>query len=250
MDVPKGAVEDALCWDTLDAYHYVRLQPGEDVDYIIIGGEDHKTGERDDAEDRFAALEAWARARFAHLRDVTHRWSGQVLEPYDYAGYIGRDPDNDHIYFVTGDSGQGITNGAVAGLLIPALMRGGEHPWQKLYDPARVTMSAMRTYVSENSTAAKNMAEHLGGPILPSLDELKPGEGGLVRDGVSAIGVFHDENGTLHKVSPTCTHVNCVVHWNSLERCWDCPCHGSHFGIDGAVLNAPATSPLKRIDES
>jgi glycine/D-amino acid oxidase-like deaminating enzyme/nitrite reductase/ring-hydroxylating ferredoxin subunit len=247
LAVPKGGVIDALYWDTLDAYHYVRLQPGEDEDTLIVGGEDHKTGENDDAGRRFASLEAWARARFADLGDVTHRWSGQVLEPYDFAGFVGRDPDNDHIYFVTGDSGQGITNGAVAGLLIPALCEGEDHRWRKLYDPARVTLKAGATYISENATAAKNMTEHLGGPIRESADALKPGEGSLVRDGLSTIGAFRDEQGLLHKVSATCSHVNCVVHWNSLERCWDCPCHGSHFGIAGEVLNAPATSPLKRV---
>jgi len=247
LKTPKGAVSDALYWDTLDAYHYVRLQPGEEGDYLIVGGEDHKTGEADDADKRFSALEDWARARFAHLQDVAYRWSGQVLEPYDFAGYVGRDPDNDHIYFVTGDSGQGITNGAVAGLLLPMLMAGEEHAWKTLYDPARVTLGAAGKYVSENSTAVKNMVEHLGGPLLDSVDALGLGQGGLVRDGVSKIGAFKDEKGTLHKVSATCTHVNCVVHWNSLEHCWDCPCHGSHFGIDGEVLNAPATSPLEKL---
>jgi hypothetical protein len=224
----------------------VRLQPGEENDFLVVGGEDHKTGEADDADRRFDALESWARARFSHLRDVTHRWSGQVLEPYDFAGFVGRDPDNNHIYFVTGDSGQGITNGAVAGLLVPALMAGEDHCWRTLYDPARVTLAGAGTYISENSTAAKNMAEHLGGPLLASADTLGPDEGGLVREGLSTIGAFRDDSGALHRVSATCTHVNCVVHWNSLEQCWDCPCHGSHFGIDGEVLNAPATSPLKQ----
>jgi len=247
LAMPKDAVTDALYWDTLDAYHYVRLQPGDNDDYLIVGGEDHKTGEADDAEKRFAALEAWARERFAHLRDVAFRWSGQVLEPYDFAGYVGRDPDNDHIYFVTGDSGQGITNGAVAGLLLPALMAGEDHAWKKLYDPARVTLASAGTYMSENSTAVKNMAEHLGGPLLESINHLRPGQGGLVREGAGKVAAYKDDAGRLHKVSATCTHVNCVVHWNSLERCWDCPCHGSHFGIDGEVLNAPATSPLEKL---
>jgi hypothetical protein len=182
----------------------------------------------------------------------TWKWRAKaVAELHEgYAGYIGRDPDNDHIYFVTGDSGQGITNGALAGLLIPALFDGGKHRWQKLYDPARVTMSAAKTYVFENATAVKSMAEHLGGPIQPSMDSLQKGEGGLVRDGLSTAGVFRDDKGKgmLHKVSPTCSHVNCVVHWNSLEHCWDCPCHGSRFGVDGSVLKAPASSPLKRIE--
>jgi glycine/D-amino acid oxidase-like deaminating enzyme/nitrite reductase/ring-hydroxylating ferredoxin subunit len=248
MSAPKGSMPDALIWDTLEHYHYVRLQPGNDQDFLIVGGEDHKTGEADNAEDRFLALEGWARARFNRLKDVTHRWSGQVLEPVDFAGYVGRDPDNDHIYLVTGDSGQGITNGALAGMLIPALFDGADHPWRKLYDPARVTTRSLGGFVSENVTAVKSMAEHLGGPLHPSADTLKAGQGGLVRDGMSTIAAFRDEQGQLHKISSACSHVKCVVHFNSLERCWDCPCHGSHFGIDGEVLNAPATAPLEKMD--
>jgi glycine/D-amino acid oxidase-like deaminating enzyme len=117
FEIPKGSVTDALYWDTLDAYHYVRLQPGENNDWLVVGGEDHKTGEADDAEVRFEGLEAWTRMRFGNVGPATHKWSGQVLEPVDFVGYVGRDPDNDHIYFVTGDSGQGITNGALAGML-------------------------------------------------------------------------------------------------------------------------------------
>jgi Rieske Fe-S protein len=246
--VPKGAVPDALYWDTLEAYHYVRLQPGEQEDALIVGGEDHKTGEADDAPRRFEALERWARARFKDLGALTHRWSGQVLEPVDFAGFVGRDPDDAHIWLVTGDSGQGITNGVVAGLLLPALMADGDHPWRALYDPARVTLGAAATYVSENATAVKGMAEHLAGATLPSEERMEKEQGGLVQHGLHKIGVYRDGDGQLHRVSAACTHVGCMLHFNSFERCWDCPCHGSHFGIDGEVLNAPATAPLKRLD--
>ena len=247
FEIPKGSVKDALYWDTLDAYHYIRLQPGEETDALIVGGEDHKTGEADDAQIRFDGLEAWTRMRFVDVGTVTHKWSGQVLEPVDFAGFVGRDPDNDHIYFVTGDSGQGITNGAVAGLLIPALFDGGDHPWRELYDPARVSLKAAGTFIAENSTAVKSMAEHLGGPLLETESALQPGEGGLVRDGVNVMAVYRDEDGTPHRVSSKCSHVWCTVHFNSFERCWDCPCHGSHFDIDGNELNAPATAPLAPI---
>ena len=249
FDVPKGTIPDALYWDTLDAYHYVRLQPGASKDSLIVGGEDHKTGEADDAVIRFERLAAWTRERFSDVGEVTNKWSGQVLEPVDFAGYVGRDPDNDRIYFVTGDSGQGITNGAVAGLMIPALFDGGDHPWRELYDPARVTLKAAGTFIAENSTAVKSLAEHLGGPLLDSEDALQPGQGGLVRDGVNVIAVYRDESGTPHRVSSKCSHVWCTVHFNSFERCWDCPCHGSHFDVDGNELNAPATAPLSRIEK-
>jgi glycine/D-amino acid oxidase-like deaminating enzyme/nitrite reductase/ring-hydroxylating ferredoxin subunit len=247
--IARDTVEDALYWDTLDAYHYVRLQPGEKKDWLIVGGEDHKTGEADDAQARFDALTSWARERFGKLGAPTHKWSGQVLEPVDYAGYVGRDPDNEHIYFVTGDSGQGITNGAVAGLLLPALLDGGDHPWRALYDPARVSLKATDTFIAENVTAVKSFAEHLGGPLLPSEESLAPGEGGLVGGGgINPVAAYRDEDGKMHRVSSICSHVGCTVHFNSFERCWDCPCHGSHFDVDGQELNAPATAPLKPVE--
>jgi hypothetical protein len=248
ISVPKGSVYDALYWDTLDAYHYVRIQPRTEDDALIVGGADHKTGEADDAEARFAALVEWTRSRVGELGRILNRWSGQVLEPVDFAGFIGRDPDNDHIFFVTGDSGQGLTNGAAAGILLPELLKGGNHPWQTLYDPARVSLKAAGIFVSENTTAVKSLAEHLGGPLRPSEETLTPGEGGLVGDGMAQVAVFRDEKGQMHRVSPACSHVGCTVHFNSFERCWDCPCHGSHFDIDGGVLNAPATAPLKPIE--
>lgn len=248
--VAKGQVPDALYWDTREDYHYVRLQPGDSSDYLIVGGGDHKTGEADDADVRFDALRRWAGMRFGELGEPTHRWSGQVLEPVDACGYIGRDPDNNHIYFVTGDSGQGITNGALAGIMIPSLFNDGDHPWRKLYDPARVTLKATGTFLEENATAPRSYAEHLGGPLRESEDVLQPGEGGLVRDGVNVIAAFRDEDGEMHRVSSKCSHVWCTVHFNSFERCWDCPCHGSHFDVDGKELCAPATAPLEPVEQS
>jgi hypothetical protein len=221
------------------------LQPGADQDFLIVGGEDHKTGEADDAPARFARLEAWARARFNGAAEITHRWSGQVLEPIDFAGFVGRHPDHSHIWLVTGDSGQGITNGAVAGLLIPALMELGDHPWRAVYDPARITPKAAGDFVAENVTAVKSMAEHLEAPFLPSEDSLAAGEGGLVKRGLHVLAAFRDEDGRMHRLSSACTHVGCTLHFNSFERCWDCPCHGSHFALDGEAINAPATRALE-----
>src|SRR3954466_11493170 len=108
-------------------------------------------------------------------------------------------------------------------------------------------MRASGDFLSENSTALKSMAEHLQGPFLQSEDALAPGEGGLVKGGFQPVAAYRDEDGTLHRLSASCTHVGCTVHFNSFERCWDCPCHGSHFAIDGEALNAPATAPLGKV---
>ncbi|KAF0209903.1 MAG: FAD dependent [Methylocystaceae bacterium] len=138
FELRSGALPDALYWDTLDPYHYVRLQPGEDnVDILIVGGEDHRSGEANDAPDRFAALEDWMRARLPSLGKELRRWSGQVLEPIDGMAFIGRDPGSERVFVATGDSGQGMTHGALAGLIIKDMILTGASRWAEAYDPAR-----------------------------------------------------------------------------------------------------------------
>jgi glycine/D-amino acid oxidase-like deaminating enzyme/nitrite reductase/ring-hydroxylating ferredoxin subunit len=245
LELPRRALPDALYWDTEDPYHYVRLQPGEsDKDYLIVGGADHKTGEADDGEARLAQLESWIRRLVPVLGKATHRWSGQVMETIDYSGFIGRNPGNRRVFVATGDSGQGMTHGALAGLLIADLITEGRSVWEELYDPSRKPVSSLGEFVSENVTAVKNFAEYLAPGELDTLEALMPGHGAIVRQGLSKIAAYRDEEDVLHQCSARCTHVGCHVHWNSLERCWDCPCHGSHFAIDGTALNGPAVSPL------
>jgi Rieske Fe-S protein len=116
----------------------------------------------------------------------------------------------------------------------------------ELYDPARVVTSAAKNFIVENVTAVKNFAEYIAPGELSSVDELKPGHGAIIREGLRKVAAFRDDDGRVHRVSAACTHVGCHLHWNSLERCWDCPCHGSHFAIDGTVLNGPAVAPLEK----
>jgi Rieske Fe-S protein len=227
----------------------VRVQPGDrETDFVIVGGADHKTGEANDAGVRFEALEAWARNLIPKLGEVNHRWSGQVLDTIDYAGFIGRNPGHERVYVHTGDSGQGMTHGVVGSLLNSALILGKEAKWTDVYDPSRKTPSAIGNFLRENTTVVKNFAEYLAPGELSSLDHLKPGHGAIVRQGLSKIAAYRDESGSLHTRSAACTHLGCHLHWNSFECCWDCPCHGSHFAVDGTALNAPAISALAKVD--
>jgi glycine/D-amino acid oxidase-like deaminating enzyme/nitrite reductase/ring-hydroxylating ferredoxin subunit len=245
FSIRRGAIPDALYWDTLDPYHYVRLQPCENrMDYLIVGGADHKTGEADDADLRFEALEAWTRNLVPAAKEVTHRWSGQVLDTIDYTAFIGRNPGDDNVYVHTGDSGQGITHGVVGAVINSALILGANAKWAEVYDPGRMTPSAAGNFLRENMTAVKNFAEYLAPGELSSLEDLKPGQGAIVREGLSKVAAYRDSSGRLFKRSAACTHLACHLHWNSFEACWDCPCHGSQFAVDGAALNAPAVSPL------
>ena len=163
FSIPKGALPDALYWDTLDPYHYVRLQPGDGrTDFLIVGGGDHKSGEADDAEVRFQALEAWTRNLIPAAQDVTHRWSGQVLDTIDYAGFIGRNPGSNNIYVHTGDSGQGMTHGVVgAHDQFSADPRTRAPNGPTFMSPRARRPPAIGNFLSENVTAVKNFAEYL-----------------------------------------------------------------------------------------
>ncbi|HEX6570534.1 MAG TPA: FAD-dependent oxidoreductase, partial [Steroidobacteraceae bacterium] len=244
--IPAGSVPDVLVWDTLEpGYHYVRIQPGAGHDVILVGGEDHKTGEQADQADRISRLENWARALFPVMGELTHRWSGQVMEPADYVPFIGPSPQHERVWLVTGDSGQGLTTGVAASLLLREQVNGGEHPWGKLYDPSRKMLHGLKEYLSENLDATRHWAAHLGGGEIASVDRLAPGYGAIAKIDGEAVAAYRTPEGELRLLSAACTHVGCVVRWNGFERCWDCPCHGSQFSVDGEPLQGPAHRPLE-----
>ncbi len=249
--VPKGAVAPALFWDTAEPYHYVRLQAmDEGSDVLIIGGEDHKTGQADDADDRYANLEEWARDRFPRLGEVLFRWSGQVLEPVDGLAFIGRNPsDSPNVFIATGDSGMGMTHGTIAGILLRDLILGRENAWATLYNPARKTLRAAGEFLRESGNMAVQYADWLTGGEVESLEEITPGEGAILRRGLHKIACFRDENGILHEKSAVCPHLGGIVRWNSGEKSWDCPCHGSRFDATGHVLTGPANSDLNDAED-
>ena len=249
--VDPKALPDALLWDSGDPYHYVRLQEvrrdGELRHVLIVGGEDHHTGEDYDDGERFDTLEAWTRERFP-IAEVEFRWSGQVFEPIDYMGFIGRNPGGpDNVYVATGDSGQGMTHGTIAGILIADLVQGIDNPWATLYDPGRISLRAAKEFVSTNVQVASHYLEWVTGSEdeVETEQEIEPGTGAVIRRGSAPIAVYRDEEGTRHEMSAVCTHLGCIVHWNGVAKTWDCPCHGSRFEPGGAVLNGPAPVGLR-----
>ncbi|RAK66846.1 FAD-dependent oxidoreductase [Hymenobacter edaphi] len=256
--VPKGSVTRALYWDTPDPYHYIRLQEvhdaapsGEAYDLLIVGGEDHKTGQEDDYAERFRCLEEWARANFPTTQQVEYRWSGQVLEPVDSLGYAGRNPlDADNIYIITGDSGHGMTHSTLGAMLVTDLIMDRDNPWAKLYDPGRVSAhpSALKEFVRENANVAAQYTDLVTGGDAASEADIEPGHGAVLRRGLSKVAVYRDPQGQAHACSAICPHLGCVVHWNSEEKSWDCPCHGSRFTAYGELVNGPADRGLDRVE--
>ncbi len=246
FDIPKESVPPHLYWDLEDPYHYARRVRGDARDTLIVGGEDHKTGQANDAPLRFQRLEEWSRTHFKLLGEVTHRWSGQIMEPVDGLAFIGRNPlDDENVYIATGDSGNGMTHGTLAGMILSDLIVGRLNPYEKIYDPARKNVRAAATYLGENANVVGHMIrDWTRGAEVRDRRDIPSGEGAIVRDGASLVAVYRDQDGSLHERSAVCTHLGCVVQWNSSEKSWDCPCHGSRFSVDGAVLNGPAKAGL------
>lgn len=249
LAVKPGSVPDAMYFDDEDPYHYCRLiREAGDRELLIVGGEDHKCGQAQDGAERLDRLEAWARAHFNGLGERTHGWSGQVFEPADALGLNGRQPDREHVYMITGDSGDGLTNGISGARLVTDLIRGRANPLEDVYDPARRPKS-LKEFARENLNVVKVFTlDRLTAGMGTDIDDLAPGEGRVVRRNGGAVAAYRAEDGTVHECSALCTHMRCVVHWNPLESSWDCPCHGSRFSPTGEVIMGPAMSPLEEAE--
>ncbi len=247
--VPKGSVEHVLLWDTLDPYHYIRVQElDEKTDILIVGGEDHVSGQANDMNRRFGVLEAWTRARFP-IGDVQYRWSGMVLETIDGLGLIGRKPmDEDNVYITTGDSGMGMTHGVIAGMLIRDLILGHQNAWEDLYSPSRLPVKAAGEFAKAGLNVMSNISEYVTPGEVKTAEDIKPGEGAVIREGLKKIAVFKDEAGKTHSCSAVCSHRGCIVSWNGFEKTWDCPCHGSRYNAMGKVLNGPSMKDLEQLN--
>ncbi len=249
--VPHGAIGDALYWDTEDPFHYVRLSPGtggEDV--LIVGGEDHKTGQDDQGHSsRFARLESWMRTRFPAVGRVTARWSGQVTESMDGLAFIGPIDAESRLFVITGDSGNGYTHGTIGGLLLSDLIAGRLNPWSATYDPSRVRLRALPTFAQENLNVARQLGDWIQRGSATDTAHVPPGTGAIVRRGLTPVAVYRDPAGQLRERSAVCPHLGCIVRWNAGERSWDCPCHGSRFDPTGRVMHGPAHRDLAPVSE-
>ena len=259
--LPKGSVEPALWWDTGDQeskwvtkpYHYARLQKYDDQnDLFIVGGEDHKTGQAD-AEDitqdaRYEHLKEWTRLRFPAITEVVYHWSGQVMEPVDSLAYIGRNPGDENVYIITGDSGNGMTHGTIGGMLISDLITGKTNPWEKLYDPARISLKATGDFLQEAGNMAAQYIDYLKAGDIKSQKELIAGEGAIMNVGIHKVAVYKNADGQTNAYTAICPHLKCVLQWNGDEKTFDCPCHGSRFTNEGVVINGPALTDLKKFD--
>jgi len=245
----KAESPPALYWDTMDPYHYLRFHSDERGQWLILGGEDHKTGKESDPASLYERLEEYAGARFSLEEsgpETAFRWSGQILEPADGLPFIGRNPGSRHLSIATGFSGNGMTFGTLAGGVLADAVLGKANRWASLYSPMRFKPRAqIRRFLSENIDFPIHRVAGLfqsGEVQHPS--EIPINEGRLVRSEAGLLAVYRDGEEGLKVRTAVCPHLGCHVRWNNAERSWDCPCHGSRFDPDGRVLNGPALSDL------
>jgi Rieske Fe-S protein len=177
---------------------------------------------------------------------VRNRWSGQVMETIDGLAFIGPDPGGMvNVYVATGDSGMGMTHGTLAGLILNDTLHKRYHPWARVYDSTRKPLGASREYLGENLNVAVQYLDWVT-PGDGALKDIPPGSGAVIRQGLTKLAVYRDEQGDAHVCSAVCPHLGCVVHWNSLEETFDCPCHGSRFSKEGQVIHGPAMTDLAK----
>ena len=243
----KPAATEGMYLSTESPAHSIRTHELEDgKTWLLVGGESHKTGQADAAQ-RYERLTDWARGRFGI--EPTLRWATQDQMPVDGVPYVGPvDPVSRNVFVATGYRKWGLAMGAASGELLAAWVDGSEHPWKDLFDTRRVRPKASaHSFAKENANVALRF---LGDRVVKrgKVDSIGPGEGRIVGAGLAQRAVYRDEYGELHSLSARCTHLGCIVNWNSSESTWDCPCHGSRFGPRGEVIMGPAVSPLPTRD--
>jgi glycine/D-amino acid oxidase-like deaminating enzyme/nitrite reductase/ring-hydroxylating ferredoxin subunit len=249
FEIARGATPHGLHWDMDEPYHYVRVDDtvlGGPSELLIVGGEDHRTGHDEHPEPRWDRIEAWSRRVMPQAGVVVRRWSGQVVEPADGLAFIGKNPaDGPGVFIATGSSGNGMTYGTIAGIMLADLIEGRDHRWTTLYDPRRRSLRSLGSYAKENLDTLAQYAAWVKPGEVSREEDIPRGEGAtLLRHG-HRLAVFHDEDGTFHRTRAACTHLGGVVRWNSAEKTWDCPCHGGRYDRHGHVISGPAPHDLE-----
>jgi len=226
----------------------LRSQPFEDGELLLVAGENHQTGYETNTNTHYNNLLNFAIDNF-DVNDAIYRWSTHDCMTIDGVPYVGnltsRSPN---IYVATGFGKWGMTNSTAASIIIKDLITRGDNPWAQVYSPSRrINATAVKSWIKLNVDVAK---QFISGKLekLPEDIEVEVGQAKVLEVDGQRIGAFRDENGTLHTIDTTCTHLGCELRWNETERSWDCPCHGSRFDFVGQVIEGPAINHLHHMD--
>jgi Rieske Fe-S protein len=217
--------------------------------YIIVGGESHPVGDSADTEECYRALAGWSQERFGSA-DIAYRWSAHDYRSADRLPFVGPLGSSGRVFVATGFAKWGMTNGTISAAIMTDLALGRDNPWAEVFDSSRLALGREAPGLARNAgRMVRNLVtEKLFSAGLTDSADLGRGEGGVVTVGERKAAAFRDEDGELHALSPTCTHLGCQVEFNTAERTWDCPCHGSRFDLDGKVIHGPAVDDLAVVE--
>ncbi len=244
--IPRDAAPEASFWDTSDPYYYLRIDQRRGGLYAIFGGLDHKTGQKAHTPTIFTQLERILRGVLPAAK-VDRRWSGQVIETHDGLPFIGETAERQ--YAATGFAGNGMTFGTLSAMMFRDAIVGRKNPWAGLFSPQRKKLrGATWNYIKENAEYPYYLVkDRMTASEGTSLRVLQRGQGKILRIDGKRVAAYRSPEGRTTLLSPVCTHMGCIVHWNEAEASWDCPCHGSRFMPTGQVIAGPAESPLEPI---
>jgi glycine/D-amino acid oxidase-like deaminating enzyme/nitrite reductase/ring-hydroxylating ferredoxin subunit len=243
--IAKDSQVKSLYWDMEDPYHYVRVQAYDDQhDVLIVGGEDHRVGIMP-KHNPFDKLEQWTRQYFPGIIKIIHQWSGQILDPIDYLAYIGKHPTLNNVYMATGDSGNGLTHGTIAAKIISDAILQRKNAYTDLYKTNRKSARAWMNFLKTNLAAAKAYLAYFSLKHFRSVKRISAGQGAIIQCGLNKLAVYKTHDNELKVCTAICSHLHAIVQWNSIEKSWDCPAHGSRFDVNGNVLNGPANKCLE-----
>jgi Rieske Fe-S protein len=237
-----------LIYDMQEPYHYFRTHVIGDNKILIVGGEDHKTGQ-DDPEEAFSKLIEYVNTYFP-VGEIIYKWSSQYYIPTDGLPYIGHFPGQaDGSFVATGFNGNGMIFGTLSGCIISDIILGRKNEFVELYQPSRIKpIAGFKEFVKENANAVWHLiSDRFSAEKIESLKEIQNGSGCLIDHDGKRLAVYKDENGKVHALNPTCTHAGCIVKWNQDEKSWDCPCHGGRYTIEGKILCGPPTKDLQKL---
>lgn len=241
---------DGIFWgyyNQEEKYSFRNYKRG-DEEYLIVVGKPHKVGQAKDNSAHTEALEAFARKHF-DVNEIVYRWGGQHYRPADLLPYIGRRNSGSNVFIASGYSTDGLVYGTLAGKIISDEICEVSNEWADLFNSTRhQPLKAAKKFISENANVARQYLKNIPGVASSkTFGAIKPGEGKIIEKDGHKLAVSRDDKNTLHVCSAICSHMMCVVNWNNVEKTWDCPCHGSRFDMDGAVLEGPAYHPLHEI---
>jgi glycine/D-amino acid oxidase-like deaminating enzyme/nitrite reductase/ring-hydroxylating ferredoxin subunit len=232
--------EHTMFYSSEEPCHYIRSVPSG---LILVGGEDHLTGEVSDTKQHYCRLERYCQVNF-HVRSVEHSWSAQDLYPIDLLPFIGLLPGSEHQYVATGFKGTGMTYGTLSGMVLADIIAKGHSSYEELYSPMRIGLRVSGKGLLKRNLHVAEMFAMDRFKVPDPQSSLDRGEGGLIDIDGQRAAAYRDDNGSLHAASPVCKHMGCYVRWNNAEKSWDCPCHGSRYDIDGRVISSPTSMEL------